>query len=157
MDSLTFFPFYLIHLFIFNLFLNFQNGESCFAVQMHVAKGRMGSTSGHSVWGFTLVGRDSGLGDSVIRFPCVWNQGHERWGKWGWAWGTCLCFRIRCGRQCCKPVPAESLHQWPHLDLVPAPLRVYVCLCDLYFSQLSGTTIIPSSIYLFLFQLYFHF
>lgn len=44
------------------------------------------------------------------------------------------------------------------LTLFPPPACVYVCLCDLYFSQLSGTKqLFPHAFPIFLFQLYFHF
>ena len=55
--------------------------ENCFTMQMHVAKGRMGQHQGPQCMNLHFGQKDSGLGDSVIRFPCVWNQGHERWGN----------------------------------------------------------------------------
>lgn len=42
--------------------------ESCFAVQMHVAKGRMGQHQLPQCVRLHFGRKDSGLGDSVIRF-----------------------------------------------------------------------------------------
>ena len=83
-----FFFFFFFHFILFTylflilfIFKIFRMVENCFTMQMHVAKGRMGQHQGPQCMNLHFGQKDSGLGDSVIRFPCVWNQGHERWGN----------------------------------------------------------------------------
>lgn len=82
-DSLTFFHFILFtYLFLILFILKiFKMVGNCFTKQMHVAEGRTGHHQGPQCMSLHIGQKDSGLGDSVIRFPCVSNQGHERWGN----------------------------------------------------------------------------
>ena len=130
-------------------FLNFQNGGKLLRSADACSKGKDGAAPAATVCEASLWSEGLRARRLCDQISLCLKSRSWKVGEWGWAWGTCLCFRIRCGRQCCKPVPAESLHQWPHLDLVLAPC-VSMCVCvfvwSIFLSALWNQAIIPSRI-----------
>ena len=153
-DSPTLFPFYFIHLFIFNCIYSksFQNGGKLLPRADACSGGKDRTAPRPQCMSLHVGRKDSGLGDAVIRFPCVSNQGHERWGNGAGLEELASALRSDVGDGAASRLQ-QSLFTSDHIltpPLFPPPVRV----CDLYFSHLSGTMqLFPHAFPSFLFQL----
>ena len=122
--------------------------ENCFAVQMHVAKGRMGQHQRPQCVRLHFGRKDSGLGDSVIRFPCVWNQGQERWGNGAGLEELASALESDMGDSAASQ-SQQNLFTNDHiltLFLPPVWACVYVFVWSIFLSALWNQAIIPSRI-----------
>ena len=128
--------------------------ENCFTVQVHVAKRRMGQHQGPQCMSLHFGQKDSGLGDSVIRFPCVWNQGHERGRNGAGLEELASALESDVGDSAASQSQQKLFTNDHILTLFPPPvcacMRVCVCVCvcvcvwSVFLSSLWNQAIIPS-------------
>lgn len=134
-----FFHFILFTYLILFILKIFKMVENCFTKQMHVAEGRTGQHQGPQCMSLHVGQKDSGLGDAVIRFPCVSNQGHERWGNGAGLEELASALGSDVGGGAASQVQ-QNLFTSDHIltpPLFPPPVCVFACVCVICISLIS--------------------